>query len=199
MQREEDKMVWFLWKCMSRTSEGWRASLSSWSLFTLNCTGHCKSVLNNDGFCQLFNTGPPSPLCHYVIISSTPSLPCLLPSPNRHITKHTQWHCAFSHHHFWHSMRRHPPSRLAPLGAFLMREVATGLFLWLSDLSCCQKEVAEQHSQGQRAVATAAMPQLLRTEGSQLKGVKDLRFLTSPALLTCSTSPLYNYLHIQEV
>lgn len=93
---------------MSRTSEGWRASPCSSSLFTLDSTGHCKTVLNNNGFCQLFNTRPPSPLCHYVIISSTPSLPCLLPSPNRHITKHTQWHCAFSHHHFWHSMRRHP-------------------------------------------------------------------------------------------
>lgn len=103
---------------MSRTSEGWRASLCSSSLFTLDSTGHCKTVLNNDGFCQLFNARPPSPLCHYVIISSTPSFPCLLPSPNRHITKHTQWHCAFSHHHFWHSMRRHPLfSQLAPLGA----------------------------------------------------------------------------------
>lgn len=77
-------------------------------------TGHCKTVLNNSGFCQLFNTRPPSPLCHHVIISSTSSLPCLLPSPNRHITKHTQWHCAFSHHHVWHSMRRHPLPSLFP-------------------------------------------------------------------------------------
>lgn len=96
-------------------------------------------LLNSDGFCQLFNTKSPSPLCHSVIISSTPSLPCLLPSANRHITKHTQWHCAFSHHHFWHSMRRHPHPRLAPLGAFLMCGVASA-WLWLSDLSCCQKE-----------------------------------------------------------
>lgn len=103
---------------MSRASEGWRASFWSSLLFTLDSTGHCKTVLNNDGFCQLFNTRPPSPLCHYVIISSTTSLPCLLPSPNRHITKHTQWHCAFSHHHFWHSMRRHPLPCLHPLAHF---------------------------------------------------------------------------------
>lgn len=62
--------------------------------------------------------GPLPPLCLYVIISSTPSLPCLLPSPNRHITKHTQWHCAFSHHHFWHSMRRHPLPGLLPSAHF---------------------------------------------------------------------------------
>lgn len=195
----KDEIVWFLWKTMSRTSEGWRASLCSSSLFTLDSTGHCKTVLNNDGFCQLFNARPPSPLCHYVIISSTPSFPCLLPSPNRHITKHTQWHCAFSHHHFWHSMRRHPLfSQLAPLGAisfFLFFDVwgGVGPVLWLSDLSCCQKEATARHSQGQRAVAlegaAAAVSWLLHTdsshsvcETSRRKGVNDLRFLTSPAL-----------------
>lgn len=181
---------------MSRASEGWRASPCSSSLFTPDSTGHCKTVLNNGGFCQLFNTRPPSPLRHYVIISSTPSLPCLLPSPNRHITKHTQWHCAFSHHHFWHSMRRHPLPRLCSPRRIFDVWGGVGPVLWLSDLSCCQKEATAQHSQGQQAVAlegAAGVPRLLQTEGSPRcvqdiseKGVKDL---TSPALLTQRKTP----------
>lgn len=121
------------------------------SLFFWPLLGIVK-LLNSDGFCQLFNTKSPSPLCHSVIISSTPSLRCLLPSAYRHITKHTQWHCAFSHHHFWHSMRRHPHPRHAPLGAFLMCGVASAWAL-IERFIMLSKRSNAQHSQGQRAVA----------------------------------------------
>lgn len=87
-----------LWKTMSRTSEGWRASLGSLLLFSLDSTGHCKTVLNNDGFCQLFNTSPPPfPLCHYVIISSTPSLPLSSPfTEQAHNKTHSVTLCIFT-------------------------------------------------------------------------------------------------------
>lgn len=118
MQHEQEEIVRFCGKLWAEQVKDEEHPSVPHRSFTLDSTGHCKTVLNNDGFCQLFNTRPPSPLCHYVIISSTPSLPCLLPSPNRHITKHTQWHCAFSHHHFWHSMRRHPLPSLLPSAHF---------------------------------------------------------------------------------
>lgn len=174
---------------MSRTSEGWRASLCSSSLFTLDSTGHCKDVLNNYGFCQLFNTRPPSPLCHYVIISSTPSLPCLLRSPNRHITKHTQWHCAFSHHHFRHSMRRHPPPSLLPSAHFWCvgwRQAFSVIerFIMLSKggngAALSRSAGGGIRGSGGRPPAAAnwRFPQCLQDISE--KGEKDLRFLTSP-------------------
>jgi len=185
-----NEIVWFCGKVWAELVTGELASLCCSLLFTLDSTGHCKTVLNNGGFCQLFNTRPPSPLCHYVIISSTPSLPCLLPSPNRHITKHTQWHCAFSHHHFWH-YETASPSQRAPLGAFLMWG-GVGPVLWLSDLWCCQKEAMAQHTQGQQAVAlegAAAVPRLLLAEGPpqcdrDIPEKHKIQDLMAPALLT---------------
>lgn len=67
-------------------------------------TGYSKTVLNNDALCQLFNAGPPpSPLCHYVIISSTPSLPLSSPfTEQAHNKTHSVTLCVFT------------PSLLAP-------------------------------------------------------------------------------------
>lgn len=182
---------------MSRSSEGWRASRSS-SLFTLDSTGHCKTVLNNDGFCQLFNTRPPFPslpLCNH-FINSLASLSSPF-TEQAHNKTHSVTLCIFTPS-LLALDETASPSQLAPLGAFFDVWGGVGPVLWLSDLSCCQKEVTAQHSQGQQAVAlegAAAVSWLLQTEGShsvcKTSQRKSERFkiLTSPALLTQRKAP----------
>lgn len=92
-------------------------------------------------------------------------------------------------------MRRHPLPSLLPSAHFLMR-AGVGPVLWLSDLSCCQKEATARHSQGQRAVAlegAAAVSWLLQSEGShsvcKASRTKRFKISTSPALLTRRKTP----------
>lgn len=77
-------------------------------------------MLNNDGFCQLFNTSPPPfPLCHYVIISSTPSLPLSSPfTEQAHNKTHSVTLCIFTPSLLALDEMAPPHPQRAPLGAF---------------------------------------------------------------------------------
>lgn len=115
--------------------------------------------------------GPPSPLCHCVIISSTPSLPLSSPfTEQAHNKTHSVTLCIFTPSLLALSETA-SPSQFVPLGAFFFfMWGGVGPVLWLSDLSCCQKEATARHCQGQQAVAlegAAAVSWLLQTSGSR--------------------------------
>lgn len=95
-------------------------------------------MLSNDALSASCSTqSPPSPHCHYVIISSTPSLPLSSPfTEQAHNKTHSVTLCVFT------------PSLLAPDETPMLPQLAPvcricdawgGVWpaFWLSDLSCC--------------------------------------------------------------